>query len=691
MTLDRDDPILDACLEEVLGGRKPPDLTDRILLALGRREAGAVGAEAEDLPVIVGLAASGRANGQPVSFSLRSTRHHGPRRSQVLQWAAVAVAVGGLGVAIGLSALFWALSGDQRQPLANQPKAPSKQAPVIGHDSKYRRERPDLPDQKSGTGQLAKGQKLVPEVIPLEVPPVPRSESDAPQPPRPAAQPLSESALIAFVNTQIEESWRKHGVTPAAAAIDSEWCKRVYLRLLGRAPTPAETATFVDDTSADKRRKLVDAIMDGPAHREQFARHWAGVWTNVLIGRGGDGSPASREGLEQYLVEAYLADKPYDQIVRELLTATGTNRPGTPEFNGAVNFLLASLGEDAAPATARISRVFLGHQLQCAQCHDHQQWTQQQFWSLNAFLRQVQPQRAGDAMRLADADFVARPGVTGDREVYYQLPSGELKAAEPQFLDGTRIPAGGRLAEVDRRAALADLVVRSPQLPRALVNRLWGHFFGYGFVRPLDDLASPGAASHPAVLDRLAEQFAAHGYDLKQAMRWIVLSEPFARASDIPAGGLKDAPEAGTTPLFSRYYVRPPAAENLVRSLQVAADLRQKTAGDAAQLAKARVDWLAQLFRRSADATDDQQQLLLLSGRQLVSPRQEEQLKKVMEGGLPAAQKVEHLFLAAISRKPTPQEQQVVAAILAGAGQDPSALEDIWWALVHSSEFVLDP
>ena len=689
MNPERDDPILDACLDEVLGGRKAPDLTDRILRALG---------EKANPPLT-------RSNGTAVPLQPAKL---GRKADRMWYWVAVAAGVGGLGITLGIAALKFApVPADNRSQVAakdESPRSPSDASlprpQVAGND----RSHTPAPDSR-----LAQNHGLPSVVIPLDVP-IKGSVDASPPVTEPrtqvAHQPVPDEELLSLVNAELRRSWSDAGVNPASPAEDNEWCRRVFVRLLGRIPTHEELTAFIDQKSPQKREQLVDRLL-GEEYAEQFASHWAGVWTNVLIGRtgGAEGSPASREGLETYLKQSLLAGKPYDQIVAELLTASGTSRPGSPNFNGAVNFLLAGIGDNATLATTRVSRVFLGQQLHCAQCHSHpsEDWSQHQYWALNSFLRQLEARPEGDFVRLAAADFVNKPGVTKDGEVYYQQSNGELKAADPVFIDGTKIDPSGKLAEVDRRRELAEMVVQSEYLPRALVNRLWSHFFGYGFTQPIDDMGPHNEVSHPEVLDALAQQFVAHDYDLRRAMRWMVLSDPFQRSSQPAGGGLADQPDHGKAPLFSRYYTRPLKGEEVYQSLIAAADLRKKNPTGATDLELARKDFLEKLYRKLG--TDDGEEENLEGGnlhvelminssisRRAVSRQQEGRLRSLIDNNeLPLEAKIEHLFLAALSRKPTQQEQEALKQILATAKDDQAAaLEDIWWALLNSNEFVLD-
>ncbi|HUE72986.1 MAG TPA: DUF1549 domain-containing protein [Pirellulaceae bacterium] len=710
MKPDRD-PILDACLDEVLGGRRPPDLTARILRALAEAKidqklptpAVRIDDPALDVSVDPLVAVNGRA-AKPVR------RRAANPRTPLWQWITTAAAIGGLGIALGIAALRLIGPGaDNPNQLAVRDELKGDKTQRTVEDANRQIAGNQNTKGSSDAAQVARAGGHGSKVIPLVVP---GGNSDSQSPaaasdrPRYAQQPLPEAELLSLVNSELRRSWAEAGVNGADAAKDSEWCRRLFVRVLGRIPSHDEVTAFEQDKSPAKREQLVDRLL-GEEYAEQFAQHWSNVWTNVLIGRtgGGEGSLASREGLQAYLQQSLQENKPYSQIVEELLTATGANRPGTADFNGAVNFLLAGINDNATLATARVSRVFLGQQLHCAQCHSHpsQEWSQHQYWALNSFLRQTDAHREGDLVRLVSADFVNKPSVTKEGEVYYQQSTtGIVKAATPEFIDGTKIPPSGSLAVVDRRQELAKLVVNSREMPRALVNRLWSHFFGYGFTSPIDDMGPHSEPSHPEVLDALAGQFVAHDYDFKRAVRWMVLSDAFSRSSRIPGGGLGDAPESGKTPLFSRYYSRPMKAEEVVDSLIAAADLRKK-ADNGAEIAQSRRDFLFQLHRQmgtddgeeeSHEGSNVQSELMMDSRltRRAVSAEEGGRLKTlVAKDSLPMNEKIEHLFLAALSRKPTAQEQQAIGLILANAKDNQAAaLEDIWWALLNSNEFILD-
>jgi len=505
----------------------------------------------------------------------------------------------------------------------------------------------------------------------------------------------SDAEVVAFINHELQENWQEHGVKPAAVATDAEWCRRTYLRLIGRIPTIEELQAFADDKASDKNERLVDQLLSDEKYAAEFASHWSEVWANLLLGRGlgnDPREPASRTGLQQYLQASLRQNKPYDRMALELISATGAGQPGADNFNGAANFLLAHASDDASAATARTSKVFLGVQLQCVQCHDHPTapLNQNSFWAMNAFFRQMKVVGGQDAPRqLIDQDYLGIDGRDEEGRVFYDRPNGLVKVAEPAFLDGSR-PArhSGRLSEVNRREQLAKMVVESEYFSRATMNRLWSQFLGFGFTQPVDAMVAE-RPSNPELLSRVSEEFAASGYDLKRAMRWIALSDAFNRTSKVSSSQVNDMPEAGTVALFSHYYTRQLQAEEVFRSLQIAAKLRKESGGNIEQ---ARLTWLAQVRGKTgSDEETPTSPITLPILKHATSPGQNSLLQSVLSSKLKFEEKVEHLFLAALSRKPSPQELEL-ARTLGGMNEknEAAALEDIWWALLNSSEFLLD-
>jgi hypothetical protein len=533
---------------------------------------------------------------------------------------------------------------------------------------------------------------------------------------------------VRLINELVAQAWQDHQLAPSEAASDGEWCRRVYLDLIGRVPTVAEVRAYFGDRKRGKRQRLVDRLL-GDEYRDEYARHWTTVWSNLLIGRTGGTerrSLVSREGMQQYLREALAYNRPYDQMTRELVTATGSCRPGDKDFNGAANFLADKMEENGVQATAKTAQVFLGMAVQCTQCHNHpfNEHQQNQFWELNAFFRQtrVQRRRLDDqqqrfAGRVVSRDFRGETGDPDKADLFYELRNGQMKVAYPVFVDGTSLATlyreqgedigdedfgdSGRLEDVNRRAELAKLIVASREFERAIVNRMWGHFLGHGFTKPVDDIGPHNTPSHPELLDQLGLAFRKSEFDLKQLMRWIALSEPYSLSSQMTKRNEADDPTLGARPMFSHFYLRQMEAEQLYESLLVAT-AADKTVKDERR-DEVRERWLRQF--NTAFGTDDggeatsfngsiPQALTLMNGplvRRATGNQRGSMLARVAENPqLNNAKKIRHLYLAAFSRRPTRQEVALSNELLAARDGDVgAALQDIWWALLNSNEFIL--
>lgn len=540
--------------------------------------------------------------------------------------------------------------------------------------------------------------------------------------PRPSDSPASDRDIVRRIDELLADSWREANLTPSAEATDGEWCRRAYLDILGRIPRIDETQAYVASRSPGKREELARRLLaldgDGP-YAGEYGRNWSTIWTNWLIGRSGGVDRrglARREGLEAYLRGALSDNVPLAALARELIAAEGSNRPGDDDFNGAVNFVLAHLqlnnrAERTVQVTARTSRVFLGLQVQCTQCHNHpfNEAKQEQFWSLDSFFRQTAVLRTFEgrdlvSVRLADEDF---GGDAGDNPlepaVFYERRDGQLKAAPLRFVDGRTVDAVGYVDEVNRRDKLAELVASSELLPRAAVNRYWEHFQGYGFTRPVDDMGPHHPPSHPEVLEALAEGFASGGYDLKRLALWIVLSKPYGLSSRGNDRNAADDPALGKPPAFSRFYLRQMRAEELYESLLVATQADRAGASSEGDRQERRADWLRQFTL--AFGTDDNgeattfngtipQVLMMMNGdlmRRATSCEPGSFLHEVAVSEATDAQKVQRLYLAALARRPTGAESKLALRLWQARGGDtPAALEDLWWALLNSNEFLLN-
>jgi hypothetical protein len=524
---------------------------------------------------------------------------------------------------------------------------------------------------------------------------------------------------VKFINEQVSAGWADADLEPSAAATDGEWCRRVHLDVIGRIPSIDELQAFVADSSPTKKADLVARLLGDDAV-DEYARNWTDVWTTVLIGRDVENEMVSRRGMREWLRRAFSKNMPYDRFMEELVTATGSNanKEGIENFNGATNFLSGKMEEGGVQATAKTAQIFLGVQVQCTQCHNHpfNKGKQNQFWEMNAFFRQVRALRRFEqtmdiqSIEVVDEDFAGEGGDPEAAEIYYELRNGLKKVAYPVFIDGTEISQSGHLPGkhengkeygANRRQELARLIKASPLLPKAIVNRMWAHFLGYGFTKPVDDLGEHNPPSHPELFEGLAERFREQSFDLKELIRWIVLSKPYALSSRVTAKNAKDDPTLGEKPKFSHFYMRQMRAEDLYESLLTATEADQSRAGEAA--AKKKDEWLGQfIIAFGTDEGDDSTtfngsiaQVLMMFNGDLVkvatSTGKGGFLDRISTSGGKNSAKIDALYLAALARKPSAKE--VAAAnklMLERKGDAIGALQDIWWAVLNSNEFIIN-
>jgi len=518
---------------------------------------------------------------------------------------------------------------------------------------------------------------------------------------------------VGLINAQVRQGWTTANLTPSGPATDGEWCRRVFLDVVGRIPTVAELNAYLGDRSADKKAKLVERLL-GDAYVEEYARNWTSLWTNTLVGRIGGSDEdrlTNREGLQQSLRRAMQRNVPYDRMVYELVSATGISRSGEEGFNGFVNFLANKLSEDGVQATAKTSQIFLGVQVQCTQCHNHpfNEWKQNQFWEMNAFFRQTKALRRYEGGRelnyveLVNQDFGGENGDAQSAAVFYDQRNSVRKVAYPVFLDGTTVNPSGYLDDVNRRTELAKLMIRAPELAKALVNRYWSHFFGYGFTKPIDDMGPHNPPSHPELLEQLTKEVRLHSYDVKELIRWITLSEAYGLSSKYGPKNKRDDPALGEKPMFSRFYLRQMRAEELYDSLLVSTEAH-KSRGSYEEQEELKRRWLSQfVIAFGTDENDETttfngtipQTLMMMNGDLIDKATKIEKgsfLERIASNPkLDSGQRIQYLFMASVARKPTGSEIEAANHLLAlRHGDVPGALQDMWWALLNSNEFILN-
>jgi hypothetical protein len=506
-----------------------------------------------------------------------------------------------------------------------------------------------------------------------------------------AAPPASSAdALARLVDARLAASLKAVRVSPAPAAGDAEFLRRATLDLAGRIPRVDEVRAFLADRRPDRRDRLVARLLASPGH----ANHLAQVWRAYLAPQASTNLQTQHLGvsLEAWLRPRFRAGRPYDALVRELLTAPldyldrrADGPSALSEGPSAVAFYQAG-DLKAETVAANASRLFLGVRLECAQCHDHpfDRWTRKQFWQTAAFFAAVPPLEPGGKSTTARLD--------RRRTLTMPEKGGTIGA---RFLDGKE-PDWAR--QPDPRAAFATwLTARdNPFFARVAVNRVWAQLFGVGLVDPIDDFGEHNPASHPDLLDDLARAFAASDFDLAFLYRALTRTDAYRRTSRLTL------PAQNEPRLFARMNVKALSPEQLFDSLALATGYRERIPPAARpafgiERGSARGLILGR-FGGGQSRTDTQtsilQALAVLNGDWLArqtDPRQGATLKAVLSAPfLDDSSRIEALFLATLSRPPRPEEQARLLAHLRRGRRPGEALGDVFWALLNSHEFLLN-
>ncbi len=505
-------------------------------------------------------------------------------------------------------------------------------------------------------------------------------------------KPTTKVPQVALIDQAIAEAWEKAGVKPARPATDEEFLRRAYLDLLGRIPNIQEARAFLNTKEHDKRGKLVVYLLNHP----DFAKNFATQWTILLIGRGNQGRMVNRVALTNWLRKQFGSDRPWNEVVHELVSSTGSNKE-----NGAVNYILAHLEAGAVPLTSRTTRLFLGQQIQCTQCHDHpsNDWKQLDFWGINAFFKGIKTEDVtkSNATGMEAYDHTEVSDEPTDAYVSYDKRNGMVGIAFPRFLDGRKISQG---PDVIRRAELGKLIAdpNNEALAKAFVNRMWAHFLGRGFVHPVDDFGPHNQPSHPELLDQIGKDFRESGYNVKKLIQWIMASQAYQLSSIKPKGGEKEES------LFTTMQLKPMSPEQLFDSLLTATSAHRAGASD--EGGRRRDAWMKQfLFAFANDESEEStnfqgtipQALMMMNGdlmKEALSGKPGSFLCDLIQHPgrqtrSPENYMIDSLYLAALSRHPSSRELTQAREYLGAYPDSLQVLQDLFWALLNSNEFIL--
>jgi hypothetical protein len=326
------------------------------------------------------------------------------------------------------------------------------------------------------------------------------------------------------IDRLLEKEFDAGGIEPSPPAGDEAFLRRVRLDLTGTLPTPAEIEEFLADEEPEKRARLVEWLLED----EAYGRHWARYWRQTIAAVEAPFGESVVKEFEDWLAADLQQNKSWAAITRALVTAEGALKKGDgPGANGAVFFLGRHNGPDGdIVRTSETARLFLGIQIQCAQCHNDRRtglWKQVQFHEMAGFYARLNVTgNSGQLVKL-----VSKPN--GEHEMPDRMDPKAGSLTYPRFLDG-QAPAEG-LGDRERRQALADYLTSEQNywFSAALVNRIWSELLGQPFYERVDDLSPKSAVVFPALAVRLAAAFRGSGYDLKALFRAIATSQAYQR------------------------------------------------------------------------------------------------------------------------------------------------------------------
>ncbi len=484
-----------------------------------------------------------------------------------------------------------------------------------------------------------------------------------------------------YIDKLVNAKLKKLRIAPSELCTDEVFLRRAYLDVIGILPTIEEYDRFMADKSPNKREKLIDELLG----RKEFAELWVLKWAELLQIR--SSQQVSYKAMLLYynwLTDKIARNVPMDQTVQELLGANG----GTFK-NPATNYYQNET--DTLKVSENVAQVFMGMRIQCAQCHNHpfDRWTMNDYYSFAAFFSQI-----------------GRKGTDDPREtVVFNSGGGEVthpvtrQVMKPKFLGGAEPDVAGK----DRRVVMAKWLAspENPYFATNLGNIVWGHFFGQGIIHEVDDVRISNPASNPELLAELGKKFTEYKYDFKKLVRDICTSRTYQLSTQ------PNPSNEGDTRNFARSAVRRIKAETFLDCISQVTETKNKFPGlpqgaRAVQIADGGIStYFLTTFGRATRETvcscevklepTLSQSLHLLNGDATTSRIAGGNLiGRRLEAKKSPKEIIEELYVRSLSRKPTPAEMQKLEAIVAAETDKRKALDDVFWAILNSREFMFN-
>ena len=484
-----------------------------------------------------------------------------------------------------------------------------------------------------------------------------------------------------YIDELVGAKLNKIRITPSGLCTDEQFLRRATIDITGQLPTEEEFAAFMADADPAKRAKLVDRLLE----RKEFSEIWAMKWAELLmIKTTNQVSTKSAYLYSNWLIDKIASNVPLDIMVQELLSASGGTFKNPP-----TNYY--QIERDTLKTAENVAQVFMGIRTQCSQCHNHpfDRWTMNDYYSFAAFFSQIGRKQSEDYREIIVFN-------SGGGEVAHPVGGRQMK---PKFLGGIEPDTAGK----DRREILAKWLTstENPYFATSVANRVWAHFFGKGIVEPIDDIRVSNPASNPELFKRLGDKLVEYKYDFKALVRDICSSQAYQRTTERNESNLTDERN------FAHGNVRRIGAEMLLDCISQVTGSRDKFAGlpqgsRAVQIANgATSNYFLTTFGRAprdtvcaCEAKTEptlSQALHLLNGNTVQG--------KIQQGGLIAAwlkegqtpqQAIERIYVRALSRKPQPEEMDRLMVVMGQAANPQAGLEDVFWAVLNSREFIFN-
>jgi hypothetical protein len=490
-----------------------------------------------------------------------------------------------------------------------------------------------------------------------------------------------------YIDRQVFAKLKMLSIPPSDLCSDEEFVRRAYLDLCGVLPTADETRAFLASSAKDKRARLIDALLERP----EYADFWTLKWADVLRSNRKTIQVKGTHVYQKWLHDHIARDTPFDRVVRELLTASGSTFANPP----ANYYRIARDPQNLAETTAQL---FFGIRMQCAKCHNHpfERWTQDDYYSMAAFFARVKQKKDPD-----------EPGAkkAAGAEIIYSDRAGEVvqprtgKVMPPRFMGGTvAVVPPGR----DRRDVLAEWLTsgNNPFFAKSVVNRVWFHLTGRGIVDPVDDFRDSNPSANDALLDALAQDFVAHQFDVKHLIRAIMNSRTYQLSTQTNDFNKDD------NKYFSHAVTKLLTAEQLLDAICAVTAVPEKYPGlpagtRAVQLPDGEVNHVflktfGQPGRELACECEREGDSNLAQALQLINgPTINEKLRnpnnrlgQLLAKKTADAELLKELYLTALSRPPSAGETQAALEHVHKGADKRKAWEDLLWALLNSKEFL---